>query len=158
MLTIISGGQTGVDRAALDMALQQGITCGGWCPEGRVAEDGIIAEKYPLKALKGGGYKARTKKNVHDADGTVIIYFGYLRSGTEQTLKFCLSEGKSYLLIDGDETKPEGAAFRINEFVQGLTGKTINFAGPRASDEEQAYSYAATAVAIFIKLYSTPAS
>ena len=90
MLKIISGGQTGVDRAALDMALQHGIACGGWCPEARRAEDGIIPEKYPLEVLAGGDYKARTRKNVQESDGTVIIYFGELRGGTKQTLNFCV--------------------------------------------------------------------
>jgi len=76
-MKIISGAQTGVDRAALDAALELGIDAGGWCPEGRKAEDGIIPDKYSVQALKGAGYRQRTRKNVTDSDGAAIIYFGY---------------------------------------------------------------------------------
>ena len=61
-ITIISGGQTGVDRGALDAALSLGTPCGGWCPEGRLAEDGVIPDIYPLQVLEGSGYRKRTKK------------------------------------------------------------------------------------------------
>ena len=103
MLKIVSGGQTGVDRAALDCALQRGIDCGGWCPEGRLAEDGRIPPAYPVTELPGGGYPERTRKNVQDSDGTVIIYLGELSGGTEKTLLYCLDEGKPYLLLDARE-------------------------------------------------------
>ena len=92
-LTIISGGQTGVDRAALDSALSYRVDCGGWCPEGRQAEDGPIPARYPLTEL-GGGYAARTRKNVEDSDGTVILYFDTPTGGTEKTLRYCLDLGK----------------------------------------------------------------
>ncbi len=100
MLKIVSGGQTGVDRGALDAALESAEQCGGWCPEGRKAEDGVIPESYPVQELKGGGYRKRTRKNVQDSDGTVIIYFGQLIGGTEQTLRYCLDEKKPYLLLN----------------------------------------------------------
>ena len=73
-MMIISGGQTGVDRAALDAALDLGLPCGGYCPSGRKAEDGTIAEKYPLQCLASPHYKDRTLKNVISADGTLIIF------------------------------------------------------------------------------------
>ena len=71
MLTrIISGGQTGVDRGALDAALKASISCGGWGPKGRKAEDGPIPERYPLQELPGADYLHRTRRNVVDSDGT----------------------------------------------------------------------------------------
>jgi len=140
-LKIVSGGQTGADRAALDAALQTGTECGGWCPEGRLAEDGTIPPRYPLSELKGAGYKERTLQNVIDSDGTVIIYFDSLSGGTEQTLLFCLNQKKPYLLIDATELSPERAVERIHKFVAGNSIATLNIAGPRASDEALAYAY-----------------
>ena len=67
-LRVVCGGQTGVDRGALDAALDLGIPCGGWCPQGRQAEDGIIPARYPLTELSGAGYDRRTRKNVEDSD------------------------------------------------------------------------------------------
>ena len=85
-LKIISGDQTGVDRSALDAALQTGTECGGWCPEGKLAEDGTMPPRYLLSELKGAGYKERTLQNVIDSNGTVIIYFDSLSGGTEKNL------------------------------------------------------------------------
>jgi hypothetical protein len=141
-IKIISGGQTGVDRAALDAALQSGSECGGWCPEGRKAEDGVIPERYPLTELPGAGYTKRTRQNVIDSDVSVIIYFGSLSGGTEKTLRFCLHQKKPYLLIDATELSPTRAAERIQQFVAGPSITTLNIAGPRASDEPLAYAYA----------------
>lgn len=151
MLKIISGAQTGVDRAALDAALDSHVLCGGWCPEGRKAEDGVIPDKYPVQELKGGGYKQRTRQNVLDSDGTVIIYFGYLSGGTEQTLRFCLDSKTPYLLIDAQEIDANRAAQRIAEFYIGLEGDILNFAGPRGSGNAHAYAYTVKAVKKFIE-------
>ena len=153
MLKIVSGAQTGVDRAALDVALKKNSPCGGWCPEGRKAEDGTIPEHYPVQELKGGGYKERTRKNVQDSDGTVIIYFGQLSGGTEQTLRYCLTEEKPYLLLDGREINVGRAAERILEFRSLLPDGTLNFAGPRASGEPEAYEYTTKVVENFLELY-----
>lgn len=151
-LKIVSGGQTGVDRGALDAALAQGADCGGWCPVGRLAEDGVIPGRYPLAELAGGDYLARTRKNVEDSDGTVIIYFGCPSGGTERTLEFCITLGRPYLLLDAVEVPPARAAARIVGFVAALPGSRLNFAGPRASGESRAHDYALDAVTRFIRL------
>lgn len=153
MLRIISGAQTGVDRAALDIALRKNVPCGGWCPKGRKAEDGIIPKLYPVHALKEGGYDERTKKNVQDSDGTIIIYFGKPSGGTEKTLLCCLNEEKLYLLLDGQEVDTPRAAQRIIEFVHTLAGGTLNFAGPRASEEPRAYEYTSVVINKFLQLF-----
>ena len=149
-LMIVSGGQSGVDRAALDAALELNVSCGGWCPEGRKAEDGIIADKYPLIELPRSDYRQRTRKNVVDSDGTVIIYFKYLSGGTQLTLKFCINEKKPYLLIDATELTEIKAAERVHTFVLDYDLKKLNFAGPRGSGEPQAYVYTKKLVRDFI--------
>lgn len=153
MLKIVSGAQTGVDRAALDTAIRAKVDCGGWCPDGREAEDGTIPTHYPVRELRDGGYTERTRKNVQDSDGTVIIYFGRLSGGTEATLRFCLEQKKPYLLLDGREIESSRAAERILEFQAQLPGSALNFAGPRASKEPQAYDYTAKALARFLELH-----
>jgi hypothetical protein len=153
MLRIISGAQTGVDRAALDMALKHHVPCGGWCPQGRMAEDGVIPASYPVKELSDGGYDERTLRNVQQADGTVIIYFGQPSGGTETTLLYCLQHKKPYLLVDARELETSRAAQRIKAFVDALAGGTLNFAGPRASDEPKAYPYASSVIEKFLVLH-----
>jgi hypothetical protein len=150
-LKIISGGQTGVDRAALDAALESGISAGGWCPQGREAEDGPIAEKYPLQELPDGSYKERTLKNVQESDATVIIYFETISGGTEETLSFCLKEKKPYLLIDGSDFNEEGASKRIKQFINGNQISLLNVAGPRASKEKRAYEYTKQAFTLLLE-------
>ncbi|MDX1697408.1 MAG: putative molybdenum carrier protein [Thiohalobacterales bacterium] len=154
MLRIVSGGQTGVDRGALDAALESGVDCGGWVPAGRKAEDGTVPDIYPVKELIGGGYDDRTRKNVQDSDGTVIIYFDSLSGGTEQTLRYCLSEAKPYLLIDGQEIAVERSAERIAAFIGKLEGECLNVAGPRGGSEPRAYSYAKTAMMKAIRIFT----
>ena len=95
-----SGGQTGVDRAALDFALAHGIAHGGWCPLWRLAEDGPIPPQYHLTPHNSEGYSGRTRANVHDSDGTLLVARGKLTPGTKLTLKFARSLGKPYLLVN----------------------------------------------------------
>jgi predicted Rossmann fold nucleotide-binding protein DprA/Smf involved in DNA uptake len=84
---IISGGQTGVDRAALDAAMAAGIALGGWCPKGRLAEDGPLPDHYPLEETSSHRYRQRTQWNVRDSDGTLVLYWGELQGGTLATVK-----------------------------------------------------------------------
>jgi len=149
-LKIISGGQTGVDRAALDSALNRDVDCGGWCPEGREAEDGLISEKYRLTEVRGGRYVDRTLKNVLDSDGTVIIYFTACEGGTERTREFCIENNKPMQLIDATATNTLDAARVIFEFITRNHVNVLNVAGPRHSKQPQAYNYTFDALTRFI--------
>ena len=139
---IVSGGQTGVDRGALDAALERGFNCGGYCPEGRLAEDGPIGDIYPLTELKQGGYVERTIRNVVESDGTLVIYFGSLEGGTEQTVRYCIEQRKPYKLIDANEVSILRASQLVEEFVMAYSIKVLNVAGPRLSKSPQAHSFA----------------
>ena len=150
-IKIVSGGQTGVDRAALDAALEFNIECGGWCPKGRKSEDGTIPEHYPLIELPGADYLKRTRQNVIDSDGTVIIYFGTLSGGTEKTVKVCMTQKKPYLLIDATELSPQRTAERINKFIDNDSIGILNVAGPRGSGEPLAYAYTLKSLQCFLK-------
>src|SRR5215510_8956312 len=114
---IVSGGQTGVDRGALEAALDQDFPCGGWCPQGRMAEDGIIPERYPLAEL-AGGYEERTLRNVLDSDGTAILHAGPLEGGTLHTMRRCQEHRRPCKVIDAEHLTPEGAAREIFTFVR----------------------------------------
>ena len=148
----MSGGQTGVDRGALDAALDLNLECGGWCPQGRMAEDGTIPEQYPLQELEGGDYRDRTRKNVLDSDGTAIIYFGEIEGGTESTLDDCVQLSRPYKIIDGSDVQPGQAAKLIAEFVREIGVFTLNVAGPRASKVERGHRYAFDTVRILVDL------
>ncbi len=129
-LIIISGGQAGVDRAALDVALGLGIPCAGWCPQGRLGEDGIIDKKYPLKETDSEDPNVRTRMNVDEADGTLIIHAGQVDAGTAFTITSCVTSGKPLLEVDLSER------YNIGHILNWLKDKKlekINVAGPRES-------------------------
>ncbi|MBI3563394.1 MAG: putative molybdenum carrier protein [Gammaproteobacteria bacterium] len=152
LIKIISGGQTGVDRGALDAALAAGIPCGGWCPKGRLAEDGVIDPTYPLQEVPSEDYRVRTMKNIAESDGTVIIYFGKLEGGTLNTVEYCRQQGKPHLLINTDYSKPEQAAHLIKKFILEKNVITLNVAGPRASKVQRARTYTQTTIAALLRL------
>jgi hypothetical protein len=149
-LKIISGGQTGVDRAALDAAFKHGIACGGWCPAGRLDEFGRIPDRYPVKELEHGSFVERTMQNVKDSDATVIIYFDKLRGGTEQTVRFCIEQKRPHELIDAAEISAESAANSIFDLVRENKIDILYVAGPRQSEWQQGYDYAFRALDIFL--------
>jgi hypothetical protein len=101
---VISGGQTGVDRAALDWAIRNDVPHGGWCPKGRRAEDGTIPEKYALEETASRGYADRTRRNVFSADATLILNIGPLEGGTRLTAEVCEQWQKPFLIIQLDAT------------------------------------------------------
>ena len=151
-MKIISGGQTGVDRTALDVALKHGIECGGRCPAGRVDEFGRIPDHYPVQELAAGGFTERTLQNVKDSDGTVIIYPGKLSGGTEQTVRFCIELQRPHQLIDASKISAKVGAKLISDFVREHKIDVLNIAGPRQSEWPEGYDYAYRALNAFLEL------
>lgn len=136
---IISGGQTGVDRAALDAALKLGLPCGGWCPKGRRAEDGIIPPQYPLEETSSPDYPQRTAMNIQDSDGTLLLAWGSPAGGTLLTLKLARKLRKPHLLIALNEG---GEPRRVGEWLRNSGVQTLNVAGPRETEAPGIYARA----------------
>ena len=136
---IISGGQTGVDRAALDVARELGLPCGGWCPKGRTAEDGLINRRYPLKETPSEEYAQRTEWNVRDSDGTLVLARGKLSGGTAQTVEVAARLGKPYLVVD---LAKRPSAIAVRRWVQRNHVRALNAAGPRESKAPGIYAEA----------------
>lgn len=151
LLTIYSGGQAGVDRGALDAALQMGNPCGGWCPSGRKAEDGPIPPRYPLRQVDGG-YEERTRRNIEASDGTLILHRGPLSQGTLLTLQICRELGKPVCLVDAHASSAEDAAIAAQKFIEQHGIERLNVAGPRRSRWTQSYHYALEAISALIVL------
>ncbi len=127
---VVSGGQTGVDRAALDVALELGLGCGGWCPQGRRAEDGALHAKYPLRETPLPDYAQRTEWNVRDADGTLILTRGSPTEGTAATVELARRYGKPHLVLDLEQGADAAAA---RQWLAKRKLKVLNVAGPRES-------------------------
>ncbi len=136
---IISGGQTGADRAALDVALKLGIPHGGWIPKGRKAEDAPLPELYKLKEMPTDSYGARTEQNVLDSDGTLIIARGKLTGGSDYTRQMTLKHKKHLLYMDLNIATSFDAASIILSWAKLLGVKVLNVAGPRASEDISIY-------------------
>ncbi len=136
---IISGGQTGVDTAALDVALALGIPHGGWCPRGRLREDGIIPLKYNLQETVSHEYSERTKLNIRDSDGTLIFLprDKNIGDGTVLTIDEVKKINKPYLIIDGfaDEQLAQ-----IKRWLEINAIEVLNIAGPRESQSMGIYT------------------
>ena len=127
---VISGGQTGVDRAGLDSALKAGIPIGGYCPKGKRAEDGTIPEHYPLIELESPESRYRTEKNVIESDGTLILNKGILSQGTKQTEDYARNYGRPCLIVQLEEPIDPAQVIR---WIRGQYINVLNIAGPRES-------------------------
>ena len=136
---IISGGQTGADRAALDVALKFNISHGGWLPRGRKTEDGPLPEKYKLKELTTASYPVRTDRNVLDSDGTVIFSHGKLTSGSAYTRKMAMKHGKPWFHADLNKLPTFQAAMIIDDWITQNGIEALNVAGPRVSEDPLIY-------------------
>ena len=136
---IISGGQTGADRAALDFAIAHRIPHGGWIPKGRKTEAGPLPATYHLQELNAGGYSQRTERNVLEADGTLIISQGKLIGGSALTRRLARKYKKPRLHIDLNGLSPAQAAIHIRKWIRKNFIQSLNIAGPRASEAPKIY-------------------
>ncbi|MET0081382.1 MAG: putative molybdenum carrier protein [Sedimenticola sp.] len=125
---VVSGGQTGVDRAALDVALELGIPCGGWCPRGRRALDGVLPARYPLQETPSKAYNVRTEWNVRDTDATLILNEGALEGGTAVTKVYAEQHGRPCLVIALDQPRDMDA---VDAWLTENRVEVLNVAGPR---------------------------
>ena len=127
---VVSGGQTGVDRGALDAAIELGIPHGGWCPRGRIAEDGAISDKYQLRETETSDYPVRTELNVLDSDGTLILFRDRVLGGTELTRRLAVKCGKPCLLVKLGRTADPSL---VRRWIAENDIRILNIAGPRES-------------------------
>jgi hypothetical protein len=127
---LVSGGQTGVDRAGLDAAIELGLAHGGWCPKGRKAEDGVIPAIYSLRETPGAQYLQRTEWNVRDADATLVLSRGKPTGGTLATIDLAASQNRPCLVVDLLRMpRPE----TVRAWLSDNHVKVLNIAGPRES-------------------------
>ena len=136
---IISGGQTGAHRAALDLAMELNITHGGWIPKGRLTEDGTLPEEYNLKEMPTDSYSASTEQNVMDSDGTLIISHGDLTGGSAYTCKMSKKHKKLWLHIDLDNVDGFQAGQILKSWIGMHEIQILNVAGSRASKDPVIY-------------------
>jgi len=143
---IFSGGEAGVDRAALDAALALGFPCGGWLPEDCKAEDGIVPDRYPLTPLPNANHRQRTLKNVHDSDGTLIAFNQALTGGSKVTRDLCIREKKPFIVLDAAQITVERSVSSVLRFIDENEIGVLNVAGPRASKWAEGYGFALSVV------------
>lgn len=147
---IVSGGQTGVDRAGLDAAIEHGLPIGGWCPRGRRAEDGRVPSCYPLTETPARSYAVRTRWNVRDSDGTLIVAMDEISAGTQLTVTCARRVGRPLQIV---KLRPDSAQMRLTlensrteqiesvvEWIHRHRIRVLNIAGPRGSSHELVYA------------------
>jgi len=147
---VISGGQSGVDRAALDMALALQFPTGGWCPKGRLAEDGSIHKRYPLRETPSTDPAQRTEWNVRDSDGTLIVFINEMTGGTAYTRQMTARWNKPLLTINLS-TVPAEPVKVFQNWMEAHRIATLNIAGPRENEHPGIYN---TAKALLLRLLS----
>jgi hypothetical protein len=145
---IISGGQTGVDRGALDAAIALGIEHGGWCPRGRLAEDGQIPNNYRLDETDSSDYPSRTEQNVLESCATLILYRGQLSGGTWLTLQLAEEHQKPCMAVDLDLP---ASREKIIDWLDKNQVAVLNVAGPRESQSRGIYKLS---LIFMIKLFA----
>lgn len=126
---IVSGGQTGVDRAGLEAAIALGIDHGGWCPKGRLSEDGSIPSRYQLDEMESPEYPPRTEQNVIDSDATLILYEGKLKGGTLLTQRLAKRHGRPCFSLKLDDS----CVVELRRWLSVTKPSVLNVAGPRDS-------------------------
>jgi hypothetical protein len=131
---VVSGGQTGADRGALDAAMALELDHGGWCPRGRRAEDGRIPARYHLQETESRDYPVRTERNIVHSDATLIIGRGPLAGGSALTARLARARGKPYVYVDLDQERGiDQAAGTVRRWLEQHPAVVLNVAGPRAS-------------------------
>jgi tRNA nucleotidyltransferase (CCA-adding enzyme) len=154
-LKLISGGQTGADRAGLDAALRHGIAAGGYCPRGRRAEDGTIPPRYPLMETDSPDYAVRTRMNVRKADGTLILNLGALDGGTRLTAEYAAKRNKPYLVVNLDSKNHTPA--HVADWLAKHDISMLNIAGPRESKRPGIYRIALAFLELLLRILSSRA-
>ena len=140
---IVSGAQTGVDRAALDVALELDMPCGGWVPKGRLDEEGRIPACYPgLEETATADWNERTEANVRDSDGTLLLSRGRLTGGSKYTAEVATRLDRPCLHLDLATLPGREAARAAREWIDATGIETLNVAGPRASKDPGLYALA----------------
>ncbi len=138
-MKIISGGQTGADRAALDAAINLGLPYGGWLPKGRKTEDGPLPARYQLDELASERYRDRTEKNIVESDGTLIFSFGPLTGGSALTEALAIRHDRPCLVIDLEPVSRAAAIEAMEKWIDKHEIQVLNVAGPRVSGEPRIY-------------------
>ena len=158
-LQIWSGGQTGVDRAALDVACELGLSIHGWVPRGRLAENGVIPPRYEgLRETDSADYGDRTRRNVHDTDATLVFRVHAASGGTRTTLELAQQLRRPCLDVDLGSQTPQEAAGEVTRWLNGLmadrTSLRLNVAGPRASEAPGVHALARETLRLVLAPYS----
>ncbi len=150
LIKIISGGQTGVDQGALQAALDHEFPCGGYCPKGRICENGTIPEHFPLTELDSISYEQRTRKNVEVSDATLILHDGKVAGGTRLTQVYAEALNKPCFALNLSKFDLIEAVPVAKRFIQSREIKILNIAGPRASEWSQAYPSSYDLVSVLV--------